>query len=148
MQFIQIENLLNPINTLNNNALNINIDNMDYLLNNQSVKKDITVFEKIYASIKAKYPELNNIKLKDIYMANLQKHTIILIPKENNFTLIEIHFNGDKMTSNKVKLSESYRLFNPHNFTNIPVLYKKRAKSNNIKENQALSDELIVTEKK
>lgn len=148
MQFIQIENLILPIDELKNNTLNMNIDNMEYILNNKSVNKDIATCEKIYASIKSKYPELSNIKLKDIYLTNLQEHIIVLIPKENNFVILEVIINSDKVTTKKIKLSEPYKIFNPRNFSNIPIIYKRKAGSNNIKENKAINDTLKVKIKK
>lgn len=146
MQFIQIEDLIKPINELENNTLNINIDNMDYILNNPSIKKDIPTCEKIFASIKSKYPVLRNIKLSDIYLARLQNHNIVLIPKENDFVILEVLLKEDKITTRKVKLSEPCKIFNPHNFSNIPVIYKKKARIDNIKENKGVSDTLKVKE--
>lgn len=148
MQFVQIDNLIQPITELKNNTLNINIDNMDYILNNKSISKDIPTFEKIYASIKNKYPDLANIKLKDIYLAKLQNHNVVLIPKDNDFIILEILLNKDRLTTKKIKLSEPYKIFNPHNFSNIPTIYKRKAGINNIKENKGVNDTLKVKIKK
>ena len=148
MQFIQVENLILPINELKNNTLNTNIDNMEYILNNKSINKDITTCEKIYASIKNKYPDLNNIKLKDIYLAILQEHNIVLLPKGDNFIILEIIFNSDKLTTQKIKLSEPYKIFNPRNFSNIPTIYKRKAGIHNIKENKGINETIKVKIKK
>lgn len=148
MQFVQVDNLILPINELKNNTLNINIDNMEYLLNNKSINKDITTFEKIYASIKTKYPDLNNIKLKDIYIAKLQDYNIVLIPKQNSFVILEVVLNTNKVTTRKIKLSKQYKVFNPKNFSNIPIIYKRKAGINNIKENKAINENLKVKIKK
>ena len=148
IQFIQIENLLSPIENLNNNALNINIDNIEYILNNHSINKDISTIEKIYAALKTKYPDLSSTKLKDIYITKLQNYNIALIPKDENFIIIQINLKDDKITTKKLKLSDPYKLFNPHNFTNIPIIYKKKAGINNIKENKAVNDEIKVKVKK
>ena len=146
MQFIQVENLLKPIHDLKANTLNINIDNLDYVLNNQSIKKDIPTCEKIYASIKSKYPTLRNINLNDIYLARLQNYNIVLIPRDKDFVILEVVLKQDKITTRKLKLSEPYKIFNPHNFSNIPVIYKKKARIDNIKENKGLNDTLKVKE--
>ena len=146
MQFIQVENLLKPIHDLKANTLNINIDNLDYVLNNQSIKKDIPTCEKIYASIKSKYPTLRNINLNDIYLARLQNYNIVLIPRDKDFVILEVVLKQDKITTRKLKLSEPYKIFNPHNFSNIPVIYKKKARIDNIKENKGLTDTLKVKE--
>lgn len=148
MQFIQVENLILPITELKNNTLNINIDNMEYILNNKSINKDITTCEKIYASIKNKYPDLSNIKLKDIYLAKLQDHNIVLLPKDNDFIILEVIFKADKLTTRKIKLSEPCKIFNPHNFSNIPIIYKRKAGINNIKENKGVNETLKVKIKK
>lgn len=140
IQFIQIDHLFEPIHTLTNNAQNINIDNMEHLLNNKTINKDIPTCERIYASLKTKYPDLSNTKLKDIYIANLQNHCVVLIPKNNNFTLIEFNLATPTITSKKLKLSDPYQLFNPKNFSNIPTLYKKR------KEKHSEKEELTVKE--
>ena len=55
---------------------------------------------------------------------------------------------NDKITTKKLKLSDPYKLFNPHNFSNIPIIYKKKAGTNNIKENKAINDEIKVKIKK
>lgn len=146
MQFIQVENLLKPIHELKDNTLNINIDNLDYVLNNQSIKKDIPTCEKIYASIKSKYPTLRNINLSDIYLARLQNYNIVLIPRDNDFVILEVVLKQDKITTRKLKLSEPYKIFNPHNFSNIPIIYKKKARIDNIKQNKAVTDTLKVKE--
>ena len=146
MQFIQVENLLKPIHDLKANTLNINIDNLDYVLNNQSIKKDIPTCEKIYASIKSKYPTLRNINLNDIYLARLQNYNIVLIPRDKDFVILEVVLKQDKITTRKLKLSEPYKIFNPHNFSNIPIIYKKKARIDNIKENKGLNDTLKVKE--
>jgi len=146
MQFVQVENLITPTNELKNNTLNINIDNMEYILNNNSIKKDIPTCEKIYASLKNKYPELRNLKLRDIYLAKLQNHNIVLIPNDNYFMILEVILNSDKLTTKKVKLSEPYKIFNPRNFSNIPIIYKRKAGINNIKENKGINDTLKVKE--
>lgn len=148
IQFIQVENLLSPIESLDNNALNINIDNIEYILNNNSIHKDISTIEKIYTSLKSKYPDLSNTKLKDIYITKLQNNNIAIIPKDDNFVIIQINLKDDKITTKKLKLSDPYKLFNPHNFSNIPIIYKKKAGIKNIKENKAINDELKVKPKK
>ena len=56
--------------------------------------------------------------------------------------------NLDKVTTRKIKLSEPYKIFNPRNFSNIPIIYKRKAGSNNIKENKAINDTLKVKIKK
>ena len=67
---------------------------------------------------------LNNV-LQDIYLEILKQ---------------------DKITTRKLKLSEPYKIFNPHNFSNIPIIYKKKARIDNIKENKGLNDTLKVKE--
>lgn len=148
MQFIQVDNLLSHISSLSDNTLNINIDNMEYILNNNKINKDIPTIEKIYTSLKAKYPDLANTKLKDIYIAKLQKYNVALIPKDDNFVIIQIELKADKLQTKKLKLSSPYKVFNPKNFTNIPTIYKRKARKENIKENKAINDELKVKPKK
>ena len=136
IQFIQINNLFTPINNLNNNAKVIQIDSMEDIIQNNNLKKDIPTFEKIYASLKNKYPHLSNLKLKDIFIANLQNHCVILIQNNNSFELIEFNIKSAKLTSQKLKLSDPYQIFNPKNFSNIPILYKKKALHRNDEENK------------
>ena len=144
LNFIQIDNLVSPINELNNNTLNVNLDNMEAILNNKSINKDVTTCEKIYASIKSKYPELSNIKLKDIYLANLQEHITVLIPKDNDFHILEVNIKKDNLSTKKIKLSEPYKIFNPRNFSNIPIIYKRKAIKKDIRNDN--TDTLKVNE--
>lgn len=127
IQLIQVSDLSQSIKNIYQNTTPIKIDNLKYLLDNPSSSSDVHKIERIFTTIKNKHARLSSLVLEDFYLFKFNKKEYILAIAKNTFYIIELDYLEDgNIDSRILKLSENYTIFNFHDFSNMPVIYKKQ----------------------
>lgn len=131
VQLVKVDDLNKSIKDIYKNTTPIKIDNLKYLLDNPSSPSDVHKIERIFTTIKNKHSRVSFLALEDFYLFTLNAKEYILAITKNTFYVIELDYLDDGNVDSKIlKLSENYTIFNLHDFSNMPVIYKKQ--SNNI----------------
>lgn len=125
LQIAKVDSLNIPMKKLVNNTKFINIENMSYLLNNPDVSKDTKNYEEIFTLIHQEYPEYSNVKIENMFIANISNYSFVIIIHDDTFNILNIQKNNDKYILSPISLSETYNVFSLNNMSNLPVLYKK-----------------------
>lgn len=126
MQLVEISNLNASTKSLRDNIQKISLDNLGYLLNTLKQNQDLAEIEHIYSTIKKEFQEFSQTRIENIYMANLDANfKLLIIAKDNDFSIIKLRKVDGKYKCRIVKLSESYSIFNQNSTTTLPVVYRK-----------------------
>ena len=126
MQLVEISNLNKPTKSLRDNIQMISLDNLGYLLNTLKQNQDLAKIEKIYSTIKEEFKEFAQTRIENIYIANLDaSFKLLIIAKDNDFSIIKLREVDGKYKCRIVKLSESYSIFNQNSASTLPVVYRK-----------------------
>ena len=126
MNLALIYNLEFSTKSINDNVTVFKIESLASILNKQSIIKDIYLYEKIFTSIKTKFPKFANVNASDIYVTNLDDKTISIVLLDNDFYILESFLKDDKETINtKIIIKEDpYYIFKMH-YSNLPTVSKK-----------------------
>ena len=125
VQLVKVDNLNQKSKDLKNNSNTIRLDSLGYLLNNPSAKSDINYIERIFTKIKTKFTEFASTRIENMFICNIDKKQIIVIPTNDKFNIIQITEKGKDINCKLLKLSENYLIFTNNTNTNMPVLYNK-----------------------
>ena len=125
MQLVKVKSLNLGLKNLTNNTESLRLDNLGYLLNNPTSNKDIHKTEKLFTIIHNKFSEFNQVHIEDMFICTIDEVTIVIVMHNNSFSIVEILENKDELHCKKVKLSESYNIFNLRD-SNLPMLYYKK----------------------
>ncbi|MEG0873001.1 MAG: hypothetical protein RSE00_05510 [Clostridia bacterium] len=125
MQLVLVNSLNMPTKSLKRNTKSIHLDNLGYLLNNPTTNSDIHTIEKIFTNIHNKYSEFNQIRIENMFITSIDTLTLVIVMHDDTFSIIEIKEVNDKITSEKIGMSEPYTIFNLHD-TNMPTIYNKK----------------------
>lgn len=125
MQLVKVKSLNLGLKDLTNNTESLRLDNLGYLLNNPTSNKDINKTEKIFTIIHNKFSEFNQVHIEDMFICTIDEVTIVIVMNNNSFSVVQILENNNELHCKKVKLSESYNIFNLRD-SNLPMLYYKK----------------------
>ena len=129
IQLIKIDNLTLKTKELKNNTTPIQIESLGYLLNNPSATFDINYVEKVFTKIKVKFNQFTNTRIENMYICNINGIELIVIPANNNFSILQIIKKEKDINLKLLKLSENFLIFTTNTNTNLPILYNTQKES-------------------
>lgn len=126
MQLVKINDLDKNTKKLKYNTQTIRVDSLGYLLNNPAANSDINYIERVFTKIKNKFSEFTSIRIENMFICTLLDTKLIVIPKSNDFAIIEVIEKNKEISLKQLKKSESYAIFSNATNTNMPILYNKK----------------------
>ncbi len=130
IQSVKISNLNSHISMLKENTTPILTDNFKHILNADYFNPKMGKIEKIFTSIKDRFPYFNKLRMEDInFFEDNGKMHLIMNYKENLYTAV-VTENKSRLNIKMVDLSEEYAIFSNRSVANtislLPVLYKEK----------------------
>ena len=111
LQLMKITDLNKPFKDLKDNTEIIKLDNMKFILNNPISLASTQNIEKIYTYIKDNHEKYKTIEIEKLYIANIDKHTLVLVLSNDSYDIFKMDIIDDAVTCKTVALSEKYEIF-------------------------------------